>query len=164
MFIFIEPTQFRLKLTQPNDLPTEYQRRLTHFGFPHYENYNGYKDDPDYNYVFDPYENGFTNSATTNAENTSENQNKMTMMDIGQPRPIATDTWTVMKDNGEKKVVTTVTEPVYVDFMQLYGLYWKVFGVYCKSNKLHLGIFKKAEDIQFTEIWKTTYKFWLGTT
>ena len=123
LFIFIEPTQFRLKLTQPNDLPTEYQRRLTHFGFPHYENYNGYKDDPDYNYVFDPYENGFTNSATTNAENTSENQNKMTMMDIGQPRPIATDTWTVMKDNGEKKVVTTVTEPVYVDFMQLYGLY-----------------------------------------
>ena len=60
---------------------------------------------------------------TTNAENTSENQNKMTMMDIGQPRPIATDTWTVTKDNGSKKVVTTVTEPVYVDFMQLYGLY-----------------------------------------
>ena len=123
IIIFIEPTQFRLKLTQPNDLPTEFQRRLTHFGFPHYEHYNGYKDDPDYNYVFDPYENGFTNSATTNAENTSENQNKMTMMDIGQPRPIATDTWTVTKDNGSKKVVTTVTEPVYVDFMQLYGLY-----------------------------------------
>ena len=26
---------------------------------------------------------------TTNAENTSENQNKMTMMDIGQPQPIS---------------------------------------------------------------------------
>ena len=26
---------------------------------------------------------------TTNAEKTSENQNKMTMMDIGQPQPIS---------------------------------------------------------------------------
>ena len=128
IIIFIEPTQFRLKLTQPNDLPTEFQRRLTHFGFPHYEHYNGYKDDPDYNYVFDPYENGFTNSAATNAEKISENnQNKMkTTMDIGQHRPTTTtttDTWTVLKDNGIKKVVTTITEPVYVDFMQVYGLY-----------------------------------------
>ena len=27
---------------------------------------------------------------------------------------VANDTWTVMKDNGSKKVVTTVTEPLYL--------------------------------------------------
>ena len=43
---------FTLQLTQPNDLPTDFQRRLTHFGFPHYENYNGYKDEPDYNNTY----------------------------------------------------------------------------------------------------------------